>query len=103
MTLHDLQRFEESKSLLRKVMPVARRVFGDSDELTLRLRRNYAAAISKDAGATLGDLREAVMMLEESAPIARRVFGGAHPLVVNIEKDLRKSRAALAAHETQRS
>ena len=103
MTLHDLQRFEEAKSLLRKVMPVALRVFGDSDELTLRLRRNYAAAISRDAGATLDDLREAVTMFEEIKPTARRVFGGAHPVAENIEIDLRKARAALAARETQSS
>ncbi len=50
---------------------------------------------------TLDDLREAVTTLEETEPIARRVFGCAHPLTVDIEGDLRNSRAALRARETQ--
>ena len=77
--------------------------FGRHDELTLKIRRNYAAALYKDANVTLEDVREAVTRLEDVERTARRVFGGAHPLVVNIETDLRKSRAALAAHETPRS
>ena len=53
-----------------------------------------------DTGATLDDLREAVTTLEDTARTARRVLGGAHPIVLAIEKDLQKSRAALAARET---
>ena len=36
--LIELNRFEEVKLLLRKPMPLAQRVFGDSHELTLRMR-----------------------------------------------------------------
>ena len=88
----NLRRFEEATSLLRKTVPVARRLFGDSHELTLRLRwqRAYVA----------DDLREAVNALEEVAPTARRVLGGAHPLTKEIEEHLRQSRAALRARET---
>merc|ERR1711991_582481 len=43
-SLNSLERFEEAKSLLRKTMPVARRVLGDNDENTLRLRWSYAKA-----------------------------------------------------------
>ena len=53
-----------------------------------------------DDGATLDDLREAVMVLEELVPTARRVLGGAHPFAVKIQTGLRKARAALHAHET---
>ena len=74
-----LKRFEEAKSLLRKTMPVARRVLGESHDLTLRMRWSYAAALYEDNGATLDDLREAVTTLEETTRIARRVLGGAHP------------------------
>ena len=49
---------------------------------------------------TLDDLREAVETFEDVARIARRVLGNAHPLTSQIEQDLRKSRAALAARET---
>ena len=84
-----LERFGEAKSLLRKTLPVTRRVFGDSHEDTLRLKWIYAAALYMDDGATLDDLREAVTTLEETERIARRVMGGAHPLTVAIENDLR--------------
>merc|ERR1712139_77925 len=36
-SLHDLKRFEEAKSLLRKTIPVARRVLGESSDLTLKM------------------------------------------------------------------
>ena len=44
--------------------------------------------------------REAVTTLEDTERIARRVLGGAHPTTTGIERDLRKSRAALHARET---
>ena len=102
MSLLGLKRFKEAKRLLRKVMPVAQRVLGDSNEVTIKLQWTYAEALYK-VGATLDDLREAVTMLEDAERIARRVFGGAYPLVVEMEEDLRYARAALDAHETQPS
>ena len=97
--LVDCKRFDEAKSLLRKVLPVARRVFGESHDLTLKLRWTYARALYSDAGATVDDLREAVNTLEDTERTARRVLGGAHPLVSGIGKSLRDSRAVLAARE----
>jgi len=97
--LLSLQRFDEAKSLLRKKIPVARRVLGESDEITIRVRTVYARVLYKDDGATLDDLREAVTTLEEVEPIARRVLGGAHPLTGGIEKSLQIARAALRAHQ----
>ena len=95
-----LKRFEEAKTLLRRITPVARRVLGESRDLTLELRKIYALALSGDAGATLGDLREAVATLEETERIARRVLGGSHPTTMTIEKSLQDARAALRARET---
>ena len=94
-----LKRFEEAKSLLRKTMPVARRVLGESHDLTLRMRWSYAAALYEDNGATLDDLREAVTLLEDLEPTARRVLGGAHPLIKGFEDELQDARAALRARE----
>ena len=94
--LKKLNRFEEAKVLLRKVLPVVRRNKGDSSMNTLKMRWNYADALSND-GATLDDLREAVTTLEETARIARRVLGGSHPITEGIEADLERSRAALRA------
>ena len=53
MSLIGLRRFEEAKSVLRKMMPVARRVLGESHELTLKMSWNYARALYKDEAATL--------------------------------------------------
>ena len=98
LALSDLGRFEEAKSLIRKTMPVARRVLGESDQLVLGMRQNFALTLYQDPAATLDDLREAVTTLEDTARIARRVLGGSHPLVAQIEVGLRDARAALCAH-----
>ena len=107
-SLVDLRRFEEAKVLLRKMMPVARRVLGvrlstsllgENDDIMLRMRWYYANALYRDGAATLDDLREAVTTLDETEQTTRRVFGGAHPLTAAIEGELRNARAALAAHE----
>jgi len=102
-SLVHLKRFEEAKSLMRKMMPVARRVFGESHEVTLKMRCTYAIALYKDAGATLDDVREAVTTLEETERIGRRVFGGSHPHTAAIEKELRYARATLRAREAGKS
>ena len=94
------ERLGEAKSLLRKTVPVARRVFGDNNEVTLTMRLIYAAALYSDDSATLDDLREAVTTLEDTERIVRRVFGGAHPITARIEGDLQNARAALRARET---
>jgi len=97
--LVDRKRFEESKSLMRKTIPVARRVCGMNDEITLKMRAIYAKALYRDDGATLDDLREAVQTSEDTTRTARRVFGGTHPLVAQMQMDLRNARAALRARE----
>ena len=81
VTLNELQppSYKEVKALLRRPMLVARRVFGESNDITLKLRTNYATALYGDHDATLEDLREAVTTLEDVERTARRVLGGAHP------------------------
>ena len=98
--LHLLKQFEEAKSLLRKTMPVARRVLGECHDITIKMRVNFARALYKDDAATLDDLREAVETCEETGRIARRVFGSTHPAAVTIFANLRNAQAALRAHET---
>ena len=99
-SLVKLERFEEARSLLRQTIPVARRVLGESRELTLELRWIFGEALYNDEGATLDDLREAVTTLAEITRTARRVMGGTHPLTVGIEGALREAWALLRAHET---
>ena len=95
-----LDRFDEVKSLLRRQIPVAQRILGNNDNITLAMRSIYAQSLFFDAAATLDDFREAATTFEEMERTARRVFGSAHPLVANIEAGLRDARAALRARET---
>ena len=99
-SLADHKHFRAARSLFRKILPVAPRVLGESNDLTLRMRWIYAEALYRDDGATLDDLREAVTTLEDAERIARRVFGGAHPLTTGMEDELQDARAALCACET---
>ena len=95
-SLITLKRFAKAKTLLRKTLPVGRRVLGEGNQTTLRLRWSYAQSLYEDPGATVDDLKEAVTTLEEIERTSRRVFGGAHPIVEGIEESLRKARAALS-------
>ena len=101
VALSDLGRFEEAKSLIRKTMPVARRVLGESDQLVLGMRQNFALTLYQDPAATLDDLREVVTTLEDTERTARRVLGGAHPTTKEVKKRLQKARTALRAREAQ--
>ena len=98
-SLMNLDRFEEVKSLMHKSIPIARRVLGESDEVTLKMRWICGQSLYRDNGATLDDLREAVTTLEETERTMRRVLGGAHPLTTGIEGSLQNARAALRARE----
>jgi hypothetical protein len=97
--LLSLKRFEEARSLMRKATPVARRVFGQSHDVTFTMKKIHAEALYHDPGATHDDLREAVTILEELERAARRVLGSSHPRVRAIERSLARSRAALRARE----
>ena len=99
-SLVNLERFEEAKSLLRTVLPVARRVLGESNDLTLGMRWRYAEALCWDTAATLDDVREAITTLEDTERTARRVLGGANPFVGMVEGTLRVSREMLSACES---
>ena len=102
MSLNGLQRFGDARSLLRKSIPVARRVLGEGHELTLKMRWNYALALYRDPGATLDDLSEAVATCEDAGRTARRVLGSARPLAHLIENSMREARALLDARDSGR-
>ena len=99
MDLLKSERYAEVKTLVRKTMPAARRVLGDSHEYTLRMTTLYASALYHDP-ATPDDLHEAVTTLEGAGRIARRVFGGANPLTKGVVWSLQEARAALRARES---
>ena len=95
--LESFGRYEEAKSLLRKTVPAARRVLGETKITTLRMRWLYALALFEDPDATLDDLREAVGTLESVAPSWKRIFGPAHPETAQVQGALKNARKALAA------
>ena len=95
-SLIGLERYQEVKSLMRKMLPVARRVLGESHDVTLRMQWIYARPLYSDTNATLGELRAAVKTLEEAEGIARRVLGASNPLAGELETALQDSRTALA-------
>ena len=99
VSLIRLKRFEEAKSLMRKALPVARRVFEGNNDLTFRMSWIYAEALYNNPAATLGDLREAVTTLESTERTARRVLGSAHPIVGAFERVLPDAQAVLRARE----
>ena len=96
ITLHHMKRFEEARWLLRKTMPVARRVLGDNHEMTLKMRWIYARVLYLDEGASLDDRREAVATLESVAHSWKRIFGPAHPETPKAQEALKEAREALA-------
>ena len=99
-SLVTLERYQEAKALLRKTVPIARRVLGEGDICTIRMRNIYALALYEDPVATLDDLREVVTTFEDTERTARHVLGGAHPVTVDIEEHLQESRATLPARAT---
>ena len=99
-SLLDLHRYAEGRSVLRRIIPVARSALGENNDIMLRMRRSYAEALYEADGATFDDLREAVTTLEDTARRTRQVLGGVHPDTVRVDTCLRKARAALRARET---
>ena len=95
-----LECFEEARSLMHRLVPVARRVLGNTHDYTLSMRKIYAEALYRNPGATLDDLREAVETIEEIERTMRRVLGSAHPRVRMIEESLESARAKLHVRET---
>ena len=91
--------FEETKSLLRKTMPVARRVIGENVELSLKMRWTFAKTLYVNDSAKLDDIREAVTTLEDVERTSRRLLGGAHPNVRSMEVSLQQAQAVLHARE----
>ena len=95
-TLLDLERFKEAKSLLRKRVPVARRVLGENHDLTLSLRLMYAQSLFWNDDATLDDLREAVTTLDYVAVSHKRLLGDSHPEAARAQYALENARRKLA-------
>ena len=87
MTFLAVQRFEEAKSLLRKTIPVARRVLGAEHALTLSLREDLSRA-TLDGESSAEEKREALRLLEDTVAVMRRVLGPQHPETQRMQDNL---------------
>ena len=83
-----LQRFKEVRSLLRKALPVARRLLGAEHEVTLSIREDFSGAILEDGDSSAEEKRKAVRMLEDTIRVMRRVLGTSHPTTLHAQKSL---------------
>ena len=88
------ERFEEAKSLLRKTMPVARRVLGNEHNLTLSLCEDLSRATLLDGDSSAEEVREAVRALEDTLGVWRRVLGPQHPNTQRVQQNLEAYREA---------
>ena len=68
--------------MLRKTIPVARRVLGENDDHA-QMRWVYAQTVQTPAPRSTTS--QGRTTLEETERTARRVFGGAHPITMGIE------------------
>ena len=91
-----LQGFKEAKKLMRRTIPVARRVLGENHEMPLRMRWQYVISLHDDDCATLADHREAVETLDSVAKSWKRVFGESHPETPRVQNALATAREKLA-------
>ena len=91
MSLIDLKRFEEAKRLLRKMTPVARRVLGAENKITLSMHEDLSRA-TLDGESSAEDKREALRTLEDTVAVMRRVLGPAYPDTVHAQGWLKSYR-----------
>ena len=71
--------------------PVARRVLGDSNDLTLSLREDLSRA-TLDGESSAEEKRQALQMLEDTVAVMRRVLGPAYPDTVHAQGWLKSYR-----------
>ena len=95
ITCINLERFEEAKSLLRKLMPVAQRVHGTEHMRTISLREDLARAMLDDRDSSLVEIREALETLEEILGVMQRVLGASHPETRRVQQHLKAYREDL--------
>ena len=85
-SLIDDGHFAEARKLINETLPTARRVCGDTHDITLGLRYMFPRSIVLNPDATQEDLRGAKEELEKLLRTTRRIFGDSHPRVGLVKK-----------------
>ena len=82
----------EAKELLRKVIPLSRRVQGEDHFYTLKMQWTYGDVLSTAPDATREDCLEAEKLLEKVFGRYRRMLGENHPYTKTCESQLASAR-----------
>ena len=96
-SLTSTRRFEEAKSLLRKVLPEALRLYGPDHDTTLVFRRALVRNVGADPESSLAELRQAEADLSDVRRRTRRIFGTSHPESASCEVLMGQLKATIAA------
>ena len=101
-TVHERVHIREAKKFLLEQLPLAQRVLGAEDRVTLGIRREYARALYVDEKASPDELRESEEILDDLCRTSRRVLGPIHDQTHLALEELvraRKRRAEVRAGE----
>ena len=80
----ELGRYDQVKSLVLPLLPYGR-----------KFRLSYGKALYRTAGASRGEVFEAVASFEEQVGTCRRVLGPSHPDTLDILRELGRARMTL--------
>ena len=87
ISLLELERFEEAKRILHRLVPVAQRVLGTENDHTLSMREDLSRA-TLEGESSAKEKREALRMLKDTVAVMRRVLGPAHPDTLRVQREL---------------
>jgi len=86
----------EATSVMREVLPSARRTLAPNDQVLIKLRWIYSLSIFRDSlGVSRGDLviEVALTELEDVVSDTRQVFGSNHALTMTFQGELERAHA----------
>ena len=96
IALYSANSATESKTLTRRLLPLARRALGADNDTCLRLAHAYVIAVMKCAASSRDEFVFAERLLDDTVRRFRRVLGIAHPGTARAERDLALIRERLA-------
>ena len=99
VSLLNLRNYTEIRSLLRKYLPLARRVMGHDHEVSRTMTETLAQSLFQQGAAPRDNVLEAAEILTEHNQRLRQIFGSAHPVTQRSERNLGSIRECLARIE----
>ena len=100
-SLVDNKLYAQAKPATRKVLKIARRVLGESGDLTIFATASLSHALWNDPAASLADAREAERLMADALKMATRAFGPQHPQALARARHLAGMRADLPFRQFQ--